>query len=111
MNDAFSLIIKEIYETRRDRSVNNIDTRIMKLCEEAGEASGALVSIRENTYKKLTYEDLLEELVDCWIVATDAMLTPLPGQESLSQDDINEKIADIMQKKINKWKSKMTHSG
>lgn len=76
----------------------------MKLCEEAGEAIGALLSIRSNSYKGLTYDDLREELVDAWIVVTDALLTPMPIDKDNNQDTINENVTKIMHKKIEKWR-------
>lgn len=102
--NIFSEVIKKIYETRLDRDVFNVDDRVMKLCEESGEAIGALLSIRNNSYKNLTYKDLREEIIDTWIVATDAMLTALPEEEGLDQDGINKHIIQIMEKKIEKWR-------
>lgn len=102
--NIFSEVIKKIYETRLDRDVFNVDDRVMKLCEESGEAIGALLSIRNNSYKNLTYKDLREEIIDTWIVATDAMLTALPDEEGLDQDEINKHIIQIMEKKIEKWR-------
>lgn len=96
--------IEKIYETRLDRSVDNIDDRVMKACEEAGEAIGALLSIRNNSYKGLTYDDLREEIIDIWIVATDAMLTALPREQNMSQDQVNENISKIIDVKIAKWR-------
>lgn len=104
MNDCFASAVADIYETRKDRSMNDILPRILKISEEAGEAAGAILSITENSYKKLTPDDLREELVDCWIVVTDALLTPISGEEELSQEQINLNINDIIKRKMEKWK-------
>lgn len=104
-SNVFSDIIDKIYNTRLDRSVSNIDDRVMKLCEEAGEAIGALLSIRNNSYKGLTYEDLREELIDAWIVTTDAILTALPNENNKSQDEVNSELIKVMETKINKWRN------
>jgi len=98
-------VLETIRDIRPERSLDNIRTRIMKLCEESGEAAGALISIEEGSYKKLTNADLIEEIIDCWIVATDAMLTKIGD---VSDEEHERFIMDIMKRKISKW---AFHSG
>ena len=104
-------VVKEIRDIRSSRNLNDLPLRIAKLCEEAGEASGAVVSVLTNSYKNLTYEDIIEEVIDTWIVATDAMFAPIPGTEHLTDDEREKFIVSIMNKKIKKWKKKIQSGG
>lgn len=98
-----------IADMRLRRPVADLPLRILKLNEEAGESSGAIVSVVTDSYKKLTYEDVIEEIIDTWIVATDAMLYEIPGTEHMTTEERNDYISNIIEIKLNKWKEKMNN--
>lgn len=100
-------IAKEIRDLRETRPVEHLPIRTMKLTEEVGEVSAALVSVLTGSYKKLTYEDVLEEIIDTWIVSTDMMFTQFPGLEDISDEEREKIIVSIMRKKMDKWKTKI----
>lgn len=87
------------------REFRNIWRRLMKLGEEYGEALQAYLAITsDNNYKKLTPEDLREELIDVVIVALDLLCHRLPGEEHLTDEQLNDRIRAVFERKIEKWK-------
>lgn len=109
--DHIEKIFNEIKNIREQRNLEDLPLRVMKLNEEAGEASGAVVSVLTNSYKGLTWEDVIEEIIDTWIVSSDAMFAPIPGTEHMTMDERCEYISGIMSKKMTKWKNKIAEGG
>jgi NTP pyrophosphatase (non-canonical NTP hydrolase) len=69
-------IIESIKNANPERSVASIKRRLLKMSEEKGEVCEAILNLTcEKNSKNKTWDDLREELVDCFIVAVDIALT------------------------------------
>lgn len=78
MND-FQEFFDRIEEIGVDRSRDNISRRLVKVCEELGELSEAILNVTcAINYKNKTVSDIMEEAVDCVIVMVDCFMTTLP---------------------------------
>jgi NTP pyrophosphatase (non-canonical NTP hydrolase) len=73
-------LIELIKETNPSRSLSTTQRRLMKIGEETGEVWQALLDVTGTTHtRNMTWEDVREELVDCFIVAIDAALAFNPN--------------------------------
>ena len=69
-------LINLIKETNTSRSLQSTKRRLWKLGEEQGEIWQALLDVTGTLHlRDKTWEDVREELVDCFVVATDIALT------------------------------------
>jgi NTP pyrophosphatase (non-canonical NTP hydrolase) len=93
-----------IRDANPDREFNTLARRMIKLMEEMGEASEAYLNMTNGTNsKKKTWDDLREELVDVVIVAVDMLLTPFPGQQEMTNAELEDEIMEILGRKLRKW--------
>jgi hypothetical protein len=92
-------IVERVRKANPRRSYKNLDKRFMRALIEFAELAEAqlFVTARAN-YKGKTWKDVREEVVDTWIVTTDLLLTPLPGE-----DDVDPIIVQMLGKKLAKW--------
>jgi hypothetical protein len=97
-------IIDAIRDANPGRSHENIDRRCLKLCEEVGETSQAVLAVTsENNHKNMTWADVREELTDTIILGFDMLLTPMPDQDEMSDDERLEAIKAEFERKLAKW--------
>ena len=92
--------LKRILELAKKEG-KTLEQRALKLSEETGEVAEAVLSFTgapSCSYKGLTEEDILQELIDVIIVASSCF-------ERLSFSD--DKIAEIFKYKIDKWEKKI----
>lgn len=69
-------IVELIKTANPDRNIVNIKRRLCKFEEEKGEVNEAMLNVTSiDNLKKKTWDDVREELVDCFIVAIDIALT------------------------------------
>ncbi len=75
-----------VEDANPSRSMETLMRRHVKLLEEAGETSGAWLSLTQpGDYKKIVPADLFEELVDLAIIALDLAMTPETHEEAAVQ--------------------------
>lgn len=94
---------------KEGRDLNKLIYRTAKLAEEAGECNGALISVDNKSYKNLSYMDVLEEALDTFIVSIDIALTDFPEFNDKSQEEKNDIIFGIINKKLNKWEKTLSN--
>ncbi len=85
-----------------EKEKKTLEQMVLKLTEEVGETSQAMLSYRQasgSEYKNLDLSDVKEECVDVILVA-------LALFYKLSEDE-NE-LQDVLSKKVDKWSSVMT---
>lgn len=98
-------VIQEIQQANPDRKHETLPRRFIKLMEELGEASEAYLNITSKSNpKKLTWADVREELVDVVIVAVDLALTPLPHNEHMSAEELEQDFISEVRRKLAKWR-------
>lgn len=74
------LMVLRIEEVGHRRCHTNIRRRLLKVAEEIGEVSEAILGVTcDLNYKNKTREDILEEAIDILIVLIDIVLTRIPG--------------------------------
>lgn len=87
--------------TKLDKKI--LIERALKLSEEVGEVSEAILSYSNACgcgYKNKDKKDVIEECLDVIIVATSLI-------SQVSDNDVDEKLVEeLYSKKINKWKQK-----
>ena len=104
-------VIKKILEANPGRNFRTLERRTLKLSEEVGEASQAILSVTSAAnLKKLTKEDYLEEVTDVFIVATDILLTNMMD-ENLTPEELEARLEDIVENKLRKWREKIAQLG
>lgn len=97
-------IIDAIRDANPGRNHKNIDRRCLKLCEEVGETSQAVLAVTsENNHKNMTWADVREELTDTIILGFDMLLTPMPDQDEMSDDERLDAIKAEFDRKLAKW--------
>lgn len=86
---------------------------IMKLFEEVGEMSEAYLGSTSQTgnYKNKTPADVREEAVDTAILALHIALTPLPGEENLSDAEILRRVMEVQSVKLKKRAAQVAAQG
>lgn len=86
---------------------------IMKLFEEVGELSEAYLGSTSQTgnYKNKTPADVREEAVDTAILALHIALTPLPGEENLSDAEILRRVMEVQSVKLKKRAAQVAAQG
>lgn len=92
-------LLAEIFQTAENEQKNE-QQLVLKLMEEVGETAQALLSSQKapgSEYKKLTTENVQEELADTLLV-TFALLHKL-GTSS-------EQLQDLLEMKLAKWQAK-----
>ena len=105
-------IIKRIKEIGYEgRDLKNLIYRTAKLSEEAGECNGAMISVDKKSYKNLTYMDVLEEALDTFIVAVDIALSDFPEFTNKTEEEKNDVIFGILNKKLDKWENVIGQKG
>lgn len=98
-------LIAEVRAHHDERSMARLGRRLMKLGEEYGESLQAYLALTgPSNYKKITPADLREELIDVCLVAMDALLHRVPGEERLTDVELNEVLIAEFKRKIKKWK-------
>lgn len=98
-------VIQQILEANVTRHFANFHRRTIKLMEELGELSEAYLNVTSaGNGKGLSYADIREEAADCVIVAVDLALTPTPDQEELTTEQVTQAMADMIAKKLAKWR-------
>ena len=103
-------ILKMVQAANPGRQVGNIDRRCLKLCEESGEAAQAVLAVTsENNHKQMTWADVREELADTAIVSLDMMLTRMPDQAHMTDDEIVAAIHAEFRRKLAKWATKRSN--
>ena len=96
-------ILDTILLANPTRTVDNIDRRSLKLSEEVGEVSQAVLAVTSDTnLKQKTWTDVLEELADVIIVATDIALTQFPGVQ-LTEAQRKQQLVEMIEQKLAKW--------
>ena len=97
-------IIDKIRAANPGRSHKNIDRRCLKLCEEVGETSQAVLAVTsEDNHKEMTWADVREELTHTIILGFDMLLTPMPDQEEMTDEERMVIIKDEFDRKLAKW--------
>lgn len=97
-------ILRKVLEANPERNYSSMARRLLKVVEEIGEASEAYLNISSSfNGKGKTVGDFREEMVDAMIVIADCLLTPLPGEEDMSPQEIEQKIEEILDVKLAKW--------
>lgn len=102
-------IMTMIYEANKGRrNLQNLHRRITKTGEELGELGEAFLYVTsiENSKNK-TWEDVREEAVDIILMGVDIALTPLPGDEEKSPEEIEQDVVNMIVKKLEKWKAQI----
>lgn len=97
-------LIAAVRVQRDERGMEQLGRRLMKLGEEYGESLQAYLALTGANYKKITPADLREELIDVCLVALDALLHRVPGEEHLSEAELNDVLVKEFERKIKKWK-------
>jgi NTP pyrophosphatase (non-canonical NTP hydrolase) len=78
-------LAEAIRDANPNRSIANLNRRILKLIEEYGEATQAYLNVTSPANaKNKTWADVREELTDCFIVAVDIGWTLLSGETELA---------------------------
>jgi hypothetical protein len=78
MIDGIHELVDDVAKIGYRRCEANAKRRLMKMCEEVGELSEAILNVTcVVNYKKKTWADIREEAVDCLIVMLDVALTPI----------------------------------
>lgn len=104
------LLIEKVLNANPGREVGNIDRRCLKLCEETGEAAQAVLAVTsENNHKNMTWADVREELSDTVIVALDMLLTQMPDQSHMTEEQRILAIYDELDRKLAKWALKRSN--
>jgi hypothetical protein len=105
-NQGDNSFLRAIVEANPTRSFGNIERRFLKIGEELGEACEAylVASTTNKTRKKKTYADVREECIDLSIVGLDCALTRFPGEENLTDEDIEFICMEVLATKLAKWK-------
>lgn len=97
-------IIDEIRAANPTRNWKSLERRCLKLGEEFGETSQALLAVTsEDNHKQMTWADVREELTDTAILAFDMLLTPMPDQNEMTDEERLLEIKAEFQRKLDKW--------
>ncbi len=97
-------LLTTVRDVNPNRDFVNLIRRTVKLIEELGETAEALLNYTSAANAKgKTVEDIREEMVDCLVVALDMCLTPLPGDENITYEELEDKILKMFYLKIAKW--------
>lgn len=97
-------IIDEIRAANPGRNWQSLVRRCLKLGEEFGETSQALLAVTsEDNHKEMTWADVREELTDTAILAFDMLLTPMPDQAEMTDEQRLEAIKAEFERKLAKW--------
>lgn len=104
MKEIFDII----YKANPRRSLDNLERRVMKITEEAGEATAAYLNVTsELNSKGSSWEDLREELLDTMIIAIDCLYTPMPIDERKTREQIEAEIFEEFKRKMAKWEKQI----
>ncbi|MCC5611437.1 hypothetical protein LC612_33025 [Nostoc sp. CHAB 5834] len=87
-----ALILNPIFDTAMSSPQNALDRRILKFSEEYGEINEAYLDLTSSNHKGKSSNDVLEEIVDAYIVSVDlvvqnAMANQLPLEDI--RDELN----------------------
>lgn len=100
MNDIFNMI----KHANPERHHSTLPRRILKLSEEQGEIAEAYLNVTsEGNGKGKTWGDVREEMVDLLIVDMDCLFTRMPGEENLTDEEIEAVITGLVVTKLEKW--------
>ncbi len=99
-------LLRAIREANPQRKYETMARRLLKIGEELGEASEAYLvfSSTSTSRKKKNKDDVREECMDVAIVALDCALTRMPGEENLTDDDLEFICMEVLAAKLAKWK-------
>lgn len=102
-------ILKLIYEANKGRrNVRNFGRRTLKAGEELGEVSEAyLYATSIENSKNKTWEDVREEAVDIILMGVDLALTPMPGDEDKTPEEIEQEVIMWVKRKLAKWEEQI----
>lgn len=85
-----NILVDEVKDINGERTFDNLERRYIKLMEEIGEVAEAYLNITsKNNFKLKSWSDVREEILDCFIVCLDIVLTT---QESFDEPDFVEVI-------------------
>lgn len=105
-NSKMEQILQTIFEINPSRNVDNLDRRVLKLCEEAGEVCEAYLSATSRlNQKNKTWCDVREEVIDALIVCIDILYTEV--DELQSKKEFDEELIRIFSLKMEKWRSQI----
>lgn len=83
MSDFISGSIAKVRDANPKRRMDNINRRLFKMYEEAGEFAQAYLHVTSNANAKAKlWHDVREEGIDAMIPILDVLLTPMPDQYS-----------------------------
>jgi len=100
-------IVKVVQDVNFYRSPANIGRRLRKLSEEIGELNQAELSLTSlHNNKGKTWEDVLEEAVDCTILSIDIALT---HELTVTDEEQRKLFYEMFNKKIEKWLVKVNN--
>lgn len=98
-------IVRNVFESNPSRSHKELNRRLMKLGEEYGEVLEAYLAVSGvNNYKNKSWDDVREEISDVVIVALDIMLTRMPSEDNLTDEELIARIEGEITRKLDKWK-------
>lgn len=87
------------------RSLQTLIRRAGKMGEEYGEFWEAFLNVTSlHNGKDKIWEDVREELADMVIVAIDLIATRLPIDHGKSEEEVQQEIIAMVNKKLGKWK-------
>ena len=97
--------LARVEKANTPRAFATMARRIIKIGEELGELGEAfLVSTTTAPSRKVkTYADVREEAIDVAIVALDVALTPMPGEEAMTPEQIRNEVMATLDIKLAKW--------
>ena len=99
----------KIYDANPERSMETMIRRIGKLAEEYGELWEAYLNVTSlHNGKEKDWDDVREECVDVAIVALDIVATRLPTDINRTDEEVRQEIANMLLKKLEKWKISST---
>ena len=101
-------VLEAVRVTDPNRTIDDLDRRIMKLSEETGEANNAFLCVTsDKNSKNKTWDDFREEAVDSAIMGLDLALTELPIDEGKTQEEIVEAVEKMFKLKLEKWSKQL----
>lgn len=104
--DSGNALLRAIRDANPQRGFQTMGRRMLKIGEEYGEASEAYLVFTSTAMsrKKKTKDDIREECMDIAIVALDCALTRMPGEETLTEEDVEFICMELLATKLAKWK-------
>ena len=104
--DGGNALLRAISDANPQRKFVTMARRLLKIGEEYGEATEAYLVFTSTatSRKKKTKDDIREECMDIAIVALDCALTRMPGEDDLTDEDVEFICMEVLAEKLAKWK-------